>query len=193
MNSGAWLLLVAFLVSFLLLAHPLARAIDAIVAGKISGLRRVESLIFKLAGVDETRESGWVRYALGLLLFNGLGVLAVYLLLRLQNFLPFNPEGFPAVSADSAFERASKFNAQQAAPTMRWGGYLGATLVCAVTALLSTPLADVLEITNIVMLFLLAPARRASGANWRGAIAGKRVHKQQKQHCLDEPRAASAA
>ena len=55
----------------------------------------------------------------------------------------------------AATERASKFNAQQAAPTMRWGGYLGAILACAVTALLTTPLANVLELTNIVMLFLL--------------------------------------
>ncbi len=41
-------------------------------------------------------------------------------------------------------------------PQIRWSGYAIAGIVCAATALLATPLLDVLELTNIVMLFLLA-------------------------------------
>ncbi len=55
----------------------------------------------------------------------------------------------------TASVRASKFDAKQQAPPMRWRGYFAAALACGLTALVTAPLAQVLELTNIVMLFLL--------------------------------------
>lgn len=51
----------------------------------------------------------WKNYALALLLFNTLGLLAVYGLQRMQLLLPFNPQGQTAVSPDSAFNTAVSF------------------------------------------------------------------------------------
>ena len=68
-------------------------AIDAVMDGRFALGRRIEAPLYRLAGVDAEREQGWLRYALGLLIFNGLGVLAVYALQRLQGVLPLNPQG----------------------------------------------------------------------------------------------------
>ena len=55
----------------------------------------------------------------------------------------------------TASARASKFDAKQLAPPMHWRGYLAAALACGFTAMITAPLAEVLELSNIVMLFLL--------------------------------------
>ena len=93
MSTTAWLQLAVFLALLLALAWPLARAIDAVMAGRFALGRRIEAPLWRLAGVQPERESGWLRYLLGLLVFNGLGVLAVYALQRLQQHLPLNPQG----------------------------------------------------------------------------------------------------
>jgi potassium-transporting ATPase potassium-binding subunit len=64
------------------------------------GLDRVlgwlERLIYRLSGVRPDQEMGWKTYAVAMLLFNVFGLLAVYLLQRLQGILPLNPQGPPA-------------------------------------------------------------------------------------------------
>ena len=80
MNAPAWIQLAAFLAMLLLLAWPLARAIEAVLDGRFGWGRRIEAPLYRLAGVDPEREQGWLAYATGLLVFNGLGVLAVYAL-----------------------------------------------------------------------------------------------------------------
>src|SRR5688500_10848128 len=64
----------------------------------------------------------WKRYALALLLVNFTGFFVVYLLQRLQSMLPINPQGFPAVPPDSAFNTATSF-----ATNTNWQGYGGET------------------------------------------------------------------
>ena len=102
MSAGAWLQLAVFLALLLALAWPLARGIDAVMGGRFVLGRRLESPLFKLAGVLADEETGWLRYALGLLVFNGLGLLAVYALQRWQAVLPLNPQGMAAVPPDLA-------------------------------------------------------------------------------------------
>ena len=53
----------------------------------------------------DTGPQSWKQYAIALLLFNILGAFLVYGLLRLQAFLPLNPQKFPGVSGDTAFNR----------------------------------------------------------------------------------------
>jgi K+-transporting ATPase ATPase A chain len=120
MSSTAWLQLVVFLGLLIALAWPLARAIDAVMAGRFTLGRHLEAPLWRLAGVRPTEESGWLRYLLGLLVFNGLGLLAVYALQRLQHGLPLNPQGFGAVTPDSAFNTAVSFMANT-----NWQGYGG--------------------------------------------------------------------
>ena len=78
----------------------------------------LERLIYRLCGIDPAAEMGWKRYAVALLVFNGLGALLVYGLQRLQYWLPLNPQHFTAVSPDSSFNTAVSF-----ATNTNWQGY----------------------------------------------------------------------
>jgi hypothetical protein len=93
-NAPAWMQLFAYLAILLLLSWPLARAVEAVMAGRFALGRRVEAPLFRIAGVDTEHEQGWLSYTVGLLVFNGLGVLAVYALQRLQGGLPLNPQAW---------------------------------------------------------------------------------------------------
>lgn len=132
MSASAWMQLAAFLVVLFALAWPLARWIYAAMEGRIAWLRRFERGLLKLAGVDVDAEQGWLRYALGLLIFNALGVLAVYALQRLQQWLPLNPQGLGPVTPDSAFNTAVSF-----VTNTNWQGYGGETTMSYLTQMLA--------------------------------------------------------
>jgi K+-transporting ATPase ATPase A chain len=72
-------------------------------------LRPVEIAIYKIAGVDERNEQHAVTYTVGMLLFHVGGFLILYVLMRLQGFLPFNPAEQSAVSEDLSFNTAISF------------------------------------------------------------------------------------
>src|SRR5262249_37506540 len=90
--------------------------------GRTSWLGSLERLTYGLAGVRSTDEMSWKAYALAMLMFNLLGLLAVYALQRLQGGLPLNPQGLGAVSPDSSFNTAVSF-----ATNTNWQGYGGET------------------------------------------------------------------
>jgi potassium-transporting ATPase potassium-binding subunit len=69
----------------------------------------VERALYRLAGVDPEVEQKWVEYALSMVVFGGGCLFALYALLRLQAYLPLNPQGFPGVSPDLAFNIAISF------------------------------------------------------------------------------------
>lgn len=81
-----------------------------------------ERLIYRLSGVDPKSEMGWKNYALALLVFNAIGVLFVFLLQILQDWLPLNPEQLVNVTWDSAFNTAVSF-----VTNTDWQGYGGET------------------------------------------------------------------
>src|SRR6202161_4525497 len=72
-------------------------------------LHPVEVVIYKIAGVDERREQGWLMYTVGMLLFHVGGFLILYILMRLQAGLPFNPAEQSAVAEDLSFNTAMSF------------------------------------------------------------------------------------
>jgi K+-transporting ATPase ATPase A chain len=92
--------------------------------GQRCGLDRalgwLERGLYRLAGVDPQSEMTWRAYAVGLLLFNVAGLLAVYALMRLQDVLPLNPQGFAAATPDLAFNTAASF-----ATNTNWQSYGG--------------------------------------------------------------------
>ena len=65
MTTGAIVQLGAFLLVLFALAWPLSRAIDAVMDGRFALGRKLESPLWRVAGVDATQESGWLRYAVG--------------------------------------------------------------------------------------------------------------------------------
>ena len=119
---------IAFITVFLLLLLVTVKPFGLYMAHVMEGqpiwpLRagaRFESLIYRLCGIDPTAQMGWKKYAIALVLFNTLGALGVYALQRLQVWLPFNPQQFPNVSADSSFNTAMSF-----ITNTNWQGYSG--------------------------------------------------------------------
>jgi K+-transporting ATPase ATPase A chain len=151
MTAQAWLLLAFYTIALVVLAWPLARMIDAVMSGRFAPGRYLEAPLFRLAGVRPEVESGWLRYGVGLLVFNGLGVLAVYGLQRLQAVLPLNPQGLPAVSPDSAFNTAISF-----VTNTNWQGYAGETTMSYLTQMLALTVQNFLSAaTGIVVVIAL--------------------------------------
>jgi potassium-transporting ATPase potassium-binding subunit len=135
MTGQGLLQVVFYLVVLIALAKPLGAFMAAVYEGQRTFLspvlRPVETLIYRVAGVDEKAETGWQRYALGVMLINLLGFIVVYLLQRLQGVLPLNPQDFPAVSADSSFNTAVSF-----ASNTNWQGYVGESTMSYLTQML---------------------------------------------------------
>src|SRR6202171_6002663 len=92
MNTSCWLQLGLYVVVLLLLAKPLGAYMAAVYDGRAMWAQRIggplERLIYRGAGVDPTRDMGWIDYALAMLWFNLVGALAVYAMQRVQQCLP---------------------------------------------------------------------------------------------------------
>src|SRR6202012_4762428 len=72
-------------------------------------LRPIEIAVYKIAGIDERQEQHAVTYTVGMLLFHVGGFLILYMLMRAQALLPFNPAGQSAVAEDLSFNTAMSF------------------------------------------------------------------------------------
>jgi K+-transporting ATPase ATPase A chain len=84
-------------------------------------LRPLERLLYRVTAVDETHEMRWTEYAVSMLLFSVVSMLVLYLIQRVQGFLPFNPQKFGAVSpAHLAFNTAASFTTNT-----NWQAYAG--------------------------------------------------------------------
>jgi K+-transporting ATPase ATPase A chain len=166
MSAAAWLQLGAFLLVLLALSWPLGRWIHAVMAGRVAALQRIDSRLLRLAGVRVEAEQGWLAYTLGLLLFNALGVLAVYALQRLQHLLPLNPQGLPAVAPDSAFNTAISF-----VTNTNWQGYGGETTMSYLTQMLALTVQNFLSAaTGIAVVVALVRGFARHGAQAIGNV-----------------------
>jgi K+-transporting ATPase ATPase A chain len=136
MNIFSWLQLIFYMVVLFALVKPLGTFMARVYQGQHTFLdpvlRPVEKLIYRLCGVKPDEEMNWKIYAIAMLLFNVLGLLAVYALQRLQGFLPLNPQGFGAVSPDSSWNTAVSF-----ATNTNWQGYGGETTMSYLTQMLA--------------------------------------------------------
>jgi K+-transporting ATPase ATPase A chain len=104
-----WIQLSLFLVLLLALVKPLGAYMARVYEGKIAFLRPVENVLYRLAGIDPAHEMDWKAYTIAVLLFNAIGFLFVYLILRLQDLLPLNPQGLAAVPPALSFNTAVSF------------------------------------------------------------------------------------
>jgi potassium-transporting ATPase potassium-binding subunit len=125
MDTFGWIQLVLYIALLLALTKPmglyLVRVLDA--EGKTfldSALRPVERLFYYLFRVNPGKEQDWRRYTLSMLSFSLVGLLFTYAILRLQYFLPLNPQGFGPVSPDLAFNTAASFTTNT-----NWQNYAG--------------------------------------------------------------------
>ena len=72
-------------------------------------LRPVEGVLYAAFGVDRNKSQSWFAYAISMLMFSAASFLVLYLILRFQDLLPFNPQGFKGTSPDLAFNTAISF------------------------------------------------------------------------------------
>lgn len=162
MTNLAWANLALYLAVTLLLAWPLARWITALAQGRVPRwIAAIERPLFRLAGIRSDEGMGWKQYAVALLVFNFIGVLAVYALQRLQGVLPLNPQGLGAVTPDSAFNTAISFVANT-----NWQGYGGESTMSYLTQMLALTVQNFLSAaTGIAVVFALIRgfASRLSG------------------------------
>jgi K+-transporting ATPase ATPase A chain len=83
-------------------------------------LRTFERLVYRIGGVNEKKEHDWMQYTIAMLLFNAVGLLFTYAILRFQHLLPLNPDKLPAVAPDLAWNTAVSFTTNT-----NWQAYTG--------------------------------------------------------------------
>ena len=124
MSTAGWLENVLFLVLLVavtpLLGAYMYHAFESKERPFDAVLGRLERFLERLGGFADRDEQTWAQYTGALLAFSAVGVLVTYALQRLQFYLPFNPQGFAAVSADSSFNTAASFTTNT-----NWQGYTG--------------------------------------------------------------------
>ena len=95
------------------LAKPMGAFMAKVFAGERTWLHRifrpVETAIYKICGIDETAEQHWTRYAGSVLAFSAVSLLFTYLILRLQQWFPWNPAGLANVGEHLSWNTAVSF------------------------------------------------------------------------------------
>jgi K+-transporting ATPase ATPase A chain len=126
MTLLGWLQIALFVVVVLALTRPLGGYMTRVFAGEPTLLspilRPVESAFYALAGVQADKEQDWKGYALAMLAFHAAGFLLLYAILRLQQFLPLNPQHFGPLSDHLAFNTSVSF-----LTNTNWQSYGGET------------------------------------------------------------------
>ena len=135
MNANGYFQIVFFFAVLLLVAKPLGVYMADVYEGRSAALRfggPLERLMYRVAGIDAGKEMRWTQYALASLWFTLAGVVVVYLLQRLQVWLPLNPQGMAAVSPDSSFNTPISF-----VTNTNWQGYGGESTMSYLTQMLA--------------------------------------------------------
>lgn len=164
MSANGILQIILYLAVLLALVKPLGAYMARIYEGRPAGLNRIgarfEDLLYRLCGVDPAKDMRWTEYALGMLLFNLLGTVAVYGLQRLQGYLPLNPQGLGGISPDSSFNTAVSF-----ATNTNWQGYGGETTMSYLTQMLGLTVQNFLSAATgmaIVVALIRGFVRRSA-------------------------------
>jgi potassium-transporting ATPase potassium-binding subunit len=125
MRSIDWLQFGLFVAALALITKPMGLYLVQVLDAKGRTwfdpiLKPLEKITYRLMGVNADREQDWKQYTVAMLLFSAVGCLFTYAILRLQNHLPLNPQGFGALSPDLAFNTAVSFTTNT-----NWQSYTG--------------------------------------------------------------------
>jgi K+-transporting ATPase ATPase A chain len=124
MTTNGWIQIFVFLALILAITKPLGVFMARVFSGERTfldpALRPIERLLYRVTGVDEKHEMRWTEYAFAMLLFSGASMLLLYLIERVQQFLPWNPQKFGAVAQALAFNTAASFTTNT-----NWQNYSG--------------------------------------------------------------------
>lgn len=126
MTMIGWLQIAIFFLAVLITIKPLGLYMARVFAGERTVLSpvlgRLEADLYRVSGIAPTKEQGWLAYTVSMLVFSLAGFAALYAILRLQAFLPLNPQGFAGMAPDLAFNTAVSF-----VTNTNWQNYGGET------------------------------------------------------------------
>jgi potassium-transporting ATPase potassium-binding subunit len=127
MTANGWFQIFLFLALILAVTKPLGVFMTRVFNRERTFmdpvLRPLERLLYRVTGVDENHEMRWTEYAVSMLLFSAVSMLVLYLIERVQGFLPLNPQKFAAVAPTHlAFNTAASFTTNT-----NWQEYAGET------------------------------------------------------------------
>src|SRR5271167_4495723 len=166
MTTNGWMQIFVFLAVILAITKPLGVFMARVFSKERTFLdpvlRPVERLLYRVTGVDEEHEMPWTEYAFAMLLFSGVSMLALYLIERVQQILPWNPQKFGAVGADLAFNTAASFTTNT-----NWQNYSGETTMSYFTQMAGLAYHNFISAATGIALaiaFIRGIARRAREA-----------------------------
>ena len=132
MSANGWLQFAIYSLVLLATVRPVGAYMARVLEGERTWLdpllRPIERLIYKLSGVNATEEMNWREYAFAILGFSAVSLLVTYGIERLQNLLPWNPQGLPAVGPDLAWNTAASFTTNT-----NWQSYVPETTMSYLT------------------------------------------------------------
>jgi len=132
MTANGWVQILVFLLLVLAVTKPLGVFMTRVFSRERTFLdpvlRPIERLIYKVCFIDENHEMRWTEYALAMLLFSVVSMLLLYLMQRVQGYLPLNPQKFGAVPQALAFNTAASFTTNT-----NWQNYAGETTMSYLT------------------------------------------------------------
>jgi len=112
-NGPGWLTAGVLFVAVLAVTKPLGLYMAKVFMGERTWLSPVfvpvERVLCRLGGVKPNAEMSWQAYAFSMLAFSAVGLAYLYVLLRTQQWLPFNPNHFPNLPPDLAWNTAVSF------------------------------------------------------------------------------------
>ena len=156
--------IVFYLAVLILLAKPLGTFMARVFQREKTFLDPVlgplERFIYRVSGINKDEEYDWKENVVAMLLFNFMGILVVYGLQRLQQLLPLNPQGMPAVSPDSSFNTAVSF-----ATNTNWQGYGGETTMSYLTQMVALTVQNFVSAATgmaVLALFIRGIARHSA-------------------------------
>jgi K+-transporting ATPase ATPase A chain len=113
MTANDFIQIGVYLVVLLVLVKPMGMYMTHVFADQPNRVTRlggwVERFIYRICGIKADEDMGWKQYAIAMLVFNVCGMVAVYIFERTQQWLPLNPQHFPALSPDLSINTAISF------------------------------------------------------------------------------------
>jgi potassium-transporting ATPase potassium-binding subunit len=160
--------IVLYLVVLTALTKPLGTYMARVYEGERTFLEPVlgplERFLYRAAGVRADEGMTWKTYTVAMLAFSAASLLVVYVVQRVQGWLPLNPQQFGAVSADSSFNTAASF-----ATNTNWQGYGGETTMSYLTQMVALTVQNfVSAAVGMAMLIALVRGFRARHSNTIG-------------------------
>ena len=177
MTTNGLMQIAVYFAVLLALVKPLGWYMAQVYEGKSCGFDRafgpVEGFIYRLCGVRPHEEMEWKTYALAVLLFNGAGLLGLYMLQRVQGLLPLNPQTFGPVAPDLAFNTAASFTTNT-----NWQAYGGESTLSYLSQMLGLTVQNFVSAATgmaILVALIRGLARRSAqtiGNFWVDLVRG---------------------